>query len=294
MKASMPASTAAQLESDAHAARRQGADTAQASSVLVDRRASAGSSRALQAKLQDSQQSVQLRALQAKMAGPQAAAQLASLDEEEPLQGKFETAQRASLDEEEPLQGKFETAQLASLDEEEPLQGKFETAQRASLDEEEPLQGKFETAQLASLDEEEPLQGKFDTAQLASLDEEEPLQAKSDGPAKAEAGPKNNTGMPDQLKSGIESLSGMAMDHVKVHYNSSKPAALQAHAYAQGSDIHVGPGQEKHLPHEAWHVVQQGQGRVQPTTQMAGVQVNDDTGLEREADVMGEKALNQS
>lgn len=102
----------------------------------------------------------------------------------------------------------------------------------------------------------------------------------------------NNTGLPAQLKSGIESLSGMAMDHVRVHYNSAKPAQLQAHAYAQGSDIHIGPSQEKHLPHEAWHVVQQAQGRVKPTVQMKGnALVNDDAGLEHEADVMGSKAL---
>lgn len=110
-----------------------------------------------------------------------------------------------------------------------------------------------------------------------------PLQLKS-----------NDTGMPDQLKSGVESLSGMSMDHVKVHYNSSQPAQLNALAYAQGSDIHIGPGQEKHLPHEAWHVVQQAQGRVQPTRQMkAAVPVNDDPGLEHEADVMGAKAMTQ-
>ncbi|WP_231501993.1 DUF4157 domain-containing protein [Herbaspirillum sp. RV1423] len=82
------------------------------------------------------------------------------------------------------------------------------------------------------------------------------------------------------------------MDHVKVHYNSSEPAQLNAHAYAQGSDIHVAPGQEQHLPHEAWHVVQQAQGRVQPTRQMKqGVPVNDDAGLEAEADTMGAMAL---
>ena len=102
----------------------------------------------------------------------------------------------------------------------------------------------------------------------------------------------NNTGLPNQLKSGIESLSGMSMDHVKVHYNSAQPAQLNAHAYAQGSNIHLAPGQEKHLPHEAWHVVQQAQGRVKPTMQMkAGVPVNDDVGLEKEADVMGGMAL---
>tara|TARA_R110002033_G_C3887959_1_gene238558 strand:- start:645 stop:2456 length:1812 start_codon:yes stop_codon:yes gene_type:complete len=101
---------------------------------------------------------------------------------------------------------------------------------------------------------------------------------------------RNNTGLPDNLKSGIENLSGYSMDDVKVHYHSDKPAQLQAHAFAQGTDIHLGSGQEKHLPHEAWHVVQQKQGRVQPTTSVAGAPVNDNNGLETEADVMGAKA----
>lgn len=100
------------------------------------------------------------------------------------------------------------------------------------------------------------------------------------------------TGLPDNVKAGIESLSGYAMDDVKVHYNSSKPAQLNAHAYAQGSNIHIASGQEKHLAHEAWHVVQQKQGRVKPTVQMkTGLSINDDAGLEKEADVMGAKAL---
>ena len=82
------------------------------------------------------------------------------------------------------------------------------------------------------------------------------------------------------------------MDHVKVHYNSPQPAQLNALAYAQGSDIHVAPGQEKHVPHEAWHVVQQAQGRVQPTMQMKeGTPVNNDPNLEHEADAMGAKAM---
>ena len=100
----------------------------------------------------------------------------------------------------------------------------------------------------------------------------------------------NKTGLPDNLKSGIEKLSGYSMDDVRVHRNSSKPAQLQAYAYAQGTNIHLGPGQERHLPHEAWHVVQQKQGRVKPTLQMkTGQLINDNQGLEREADVMGEK-----
>ena len=105
----------------------------------------------------------------------------------------------------------------------------------------------------------------------------------------------NTTGMPDNLKSGIENLSGYSMNDVKVHYNSDKPAQLNAHAYAQGTQIHIASGQEKHLPHEAWHVVQQKQGRVKPTMQLKGkVAINDDAGLEKEADVMGAKAMGVS
>ncbi|WP_199119172.1 DUF4157 domain-containing protein [Pedobacter sp. ASV28] len=190
------------------------------------------------------------------------------------------TAQRQSAEEEELLQGKFEAVQKMELEEEEPIQGKFETMQLQSPEEEELLQGKLDTAQLKSAEEEELLQGKFSTAQLQA-EEEGPLQKME-----------NNTGLPDNLKSGVEHLSGYRMDDVKVHYNSAQPATLQAHAYAQGTDIHIAPGQEKYLPHEAWHVVQQKQGRVKPTMQMkATVPVNDDAGLEKEADVMGTKAL---
>ncbi|NEO91276.1 MAG: DUF4157 domain-containing protein [Moorea sp. SIO3G5] len=105
----------------------------------------------------------------------------------------------------------------------------------------------------------------------------------------------NKTGLPDRLKAGVENLSGYSMDDVRVHYNSEKPAQLQALAYTQGTEIHVGPGQEKHLAHEAWHVVQQKEGRVKPTKQMKGkVNVNDDAGLEKEADLMGAKAIQLS
>lgn len=91
-------------------------------------------------------------------------------------------------------------------------------------------------------------------------------------------------GLPEPLKAGIEVLSGMNLDHVRVHYGTARPAALQAHAYAQGSDIHLGPGQQRQLPHEAWHVVQQAQGRVSPT-QRTHIGLSTDAGalaLERE------------
>jgi len=111
-------------------------------------------------------------------------------------------------------------------------------------------------------------------------------------PAPAAPASTNPTGLPDQLKAGIEAISGVSMDGVKVHYDSPEPAQLQAHAFARGKDIHLASGQERHLPHEAWHVVQQAQGRVRPTVQLAaGTLVNDDEDLEREATIMGARAL---
>jgi len=182
------------------------------------------------------------------------------------------TAQRRKLD---GLLGS--PVQRQGVEDEELLQGKF--IQRKPEEEEELLQGKFKTVQRQPEEEEELLQGKFYSKPT------ETMQMK-------EAAPENNTGLPDSLKSGLENLSGMSMDAVRVNYNSPKPAELNAHAYTQGTDIHVASGQERHLPHEGWHVVQQMQGRVQPTMQMqGGVNINDDAGLEKEADVMGGKAL---
>jgi len=127
--------------------------------------------------------------------------------------------------------------------------------------------------------------------QLAAMADDH--SAQQENTIQKQAGPEhsrkeNNTGLPNDLKLGIENLSGYSMDDVKVHYNSNKPAQLSAHAYAQGTDIHVASGQEKHLPHEAWHVVQQKKGNVKPTVQLKGrFNINDNSNLEREADVMG-------
>ncbi|MFN8529067.1 MAG: DUF4157 domain-containing protein [Anaerolineae bacterium] len=96
--------------------------------------------------------------------------------------------------------------------------------------------------------------------------------------------------LPEDLRTGIESLSGVAMDDVNVHYDSVEPKAINALAYAQGSDIYLGSEQEAHLPHEAWHVVQQKQGRASATTQHMGQALNDESTLEAEADSMGDRA----
>jgi len=225
--------------------------------------------------------------------------QIVPEEEKEPLQGMFgkepeeescpSCMQRQEIPEEdEPLQGKMiEPIQLQTIleEEEKPLQRKmFEPVQRQTVpEEEEKLQMKSVVQRQTIPEEDEPIQGKMiGTVQRQEIpEEEEPLQTKRE----------NNTGIPDNLKAGVENLSGIDMSDVRVHYNSSKPSEVGALAYTQGTKIHIAPGQEKHLPHEAWHVVQQAQGRVRPTMLLKGVTVNDDAGLEREADVMGTDAI---
>lgn len=194
--------------------------------------------------------------------------------------------QRAAPEEE--LQMKAAPVQRA--EEEEMLQARRDPTQRAALEEEEPLQGRFGASQRA--EEEEPLQGRLDPAQRAGLEDEEPLQGQGlpagAGPA---AMPAPAGGLPPALALGVQALADVDMGGVQVHADSPEPAALGAHAFAQGDHIHLAPGQAQHLPHEAWHVAQQRQGRVQATTQMAGVAVNDNPALEAEADAMGARAL---
>ena len=169
------------------------------------------------------------------------------------------------------------------------LQALAEPVQRLE-DEDEMLQGKFENPVQREEDEAELLQGKFEqpAQRLGDEEDDELMQGKFETPEQK----RNETGMSDNLKAGIEDLSGFAMDDVRVHYNSPEPATVQALAYTQGTDIYVAPGQEQHLPHEAWHVAQQMAGRVEPTTEVSGLPVNDCIELEHEADVMGARAKN--
>lgn len=89
--------------------------------------------------------------------------------------------------------------------------------------------------------------------------EEQPIQQ---GP--------NLTGIPTQMKLDFEQRSGLSFDDVRVHYNSDKPRKIGALAYTQGTQVHVGPGQERHLRHELGHVVQQKRGIVRPNYRLGG------------------------
>lgn len=90
---------------------------------------------------------------------------------------------------------------------------------------------------------------------------------------------------------GVEQLSGINMESVKVHYNSAKPNALATQVYTQGTDIHLAPNGEANQPHEAWHLVHQGQSRVKATHEIKNIPINNDVDLEKEADQMGERAI---
>lgn len=134
------------------------------------------------------------------------------------------------------------------------------------------LQDKFDAVQYKEVNDDELLEGTF-SSEHTSVQKPMPRVEKL-----------NNTGLPDYLKTGSESISDYSMDDIRIHYNSVKPVTVQALSYAQKKDIHIAPEQEQLLPHEAWHMVQQTQDRVQPTVQTHRVSVNDDEGSKMEAD----------
>lgn len=97
-------------------------------------------------------------------------------------------------------------------------------------------------------------------------------------------------GLPRDLRARLEGLSGFSLADVRVHRGSSEPERMDAFAFTQGSAIHLGAGQEEYLAHEAWHVVQQKQGRVPVTGEASGRPLNHSLALESEADDMGARA----
>ena len=98
----------------------------------------------------------------------------------------------------------------------------------------------------------------------------------------------NRTGIPTQLKERMEQRTELSFDDVRVHYNSGMPSKLGALAYTQGNQVEIGPGQERHLPHELGHVVQQKLGLVRANAMHPlGVAMNTEEALERQADEIG-------
>src|SRR5256885_494038 len=71
----------------------------------------------------------------------------------------------------------------------------------------------------------------------------------------------NQTGMPDAMKDGLEQLGGVDLSDVRVRRDSQQAKQTTGTSFAAGDELHLGPGQDASLGHEAWHLVQQRQGR---------------------------------
>jgi Domain of unknown function (DUF4157) len=243
---------------------------------------------------------VQRLAVLQRMLDGRAAAQREDMYDEEALAAQMKpVAQRQDTYDEEDLAAQMKpVAQREDVYDEEALTAQMKpVAQREDMYDEEDLAAQMKpAAQREDIYDEEDLAAQMKAvAQRQSMYDEDDLSAQMQpaqraaggAAAAAAAGP---GGLPAPLQSGIQSLSGMDVSDVRVHRSSPKPAQIDALAYAQGNNIYLGAGQERHLPHEAWHVVQQRQGRVNATMQFNGTAINDSPGLEREADVMGGKA----
>jgi len=96
----------------------------------------------------------------------------------------------------------------------------------------------------------------------------------------------------DSVRGKMESSFGADFSSVRVHHGDTA-SKLGAAAFTQGDNVHFAPGQynTSNLGHELAHVVQQRQGRVSATGSVGGQPLNDNPGLEREADQAAARAM---
>lgn len=149
-------------------------------------------------------------------------------------------------------------------------------------------------SQPTQLKEENEIQGQ----QLAPP----PFQLAVDSPgdSPSEGGGSGNSGnLPGHIQAKMENSFGHDFSNVNIDANSSEATEMGAQAFAQGNNIGFAPGKfnpesnsgQALLGHELSHVVQQREGRVKPTVQAkSGAPINDDPGLEKEADQQGAQA----
>lgn len=114
--------------------------------------------------------------------------------------------------------------------------------------------------------------------------------------AKEQPQSSNNSSTP-LLQRLTDAFGGHDLSNVNIHKDSAKAPEVGAVAFAQGNDVHFAPGKfdmnsnsgKQLIGHELAHVVQQREGRVQPTGSVNGLPLNDSKSLESEADAMGKK-----
>ncbi|HTJ42839.1 MAG TPA: DUF4157 domain-containing protein [Kofleriaceae bacterium] len=103
--------------------------------------------------------------------------------------------------------------------------------------------------------------------------------------------------LPGDLRASMERSFAADFGGVRVHHGGAA-AALGAEAFALGNDLHFAAGRfdpssdagRSLIGHELAHVVQQREGRVSAGGQGKGLAINDDGGLEAEADAWGAAA----
>lgn len=183
-------------------------------------------------------------------------------------------------------------------DEEEEVQEKAPPIQKKEEDDE-LKQGKMASSQMMI---GEVAQNKVDPIQKQEEKEEE-IQAKKGEKHSVNSGGKSINSFAHlnmALQAKMQNSFSTSFQDVNIHQNDSSASQMGALAYTQGDNVHFAPGQfnpntqggQELLGHELTHVVQQRQGRVQPTKQGKGMGVNDNPSLESEADTVGKKAAN--
>jgi hypothetical protein len=60
--------------------------------------------------------------------------------------------------------------------------------------------------------------------------------------------------LPEQLRAGIERMSGGDLSGVQIHSNSALPASVGALADTRAQNIHLAPAEDHHLPRESRHM----------------------------------------
>ena len=205
--------------------------------------------------------------------------------------------------EEDEMQAKFAPTQLKAM---QMLEEEEEEA--ASL-KKNPSQFKISQFQPMEEEEEEPASLKKNPSQF-KISQFQPMEEEEEEPASLKKDPSqfklNSSASPIQRaaeeESGIKEQMSQALGHdfsdVNIHTDSKAATNVGALAYTQGKDVHFAPGQfnpdttqgKELIGHEFKHKEQQDNNRVQATTEVNGMPVNDDKGLEKEADDAGKIA----
>lgn len=173
---------------------------------------------------------------------------------------------------------------MGHLNRVEPVQTKLANS---SLEQAESKEGKSFAPPEFNLEasSEEPIQGNF--ADFVNQESKSPENASSG----------SSVSLPDPVQAKMEQSMGADFSGVQMFKDSEKASSVGANAFAQGNEVHFAPGQFKTdqagqelIGHELAHVVQQREGRVSANTSVGGKPVNDDKGLEQEADDKGRLA----